>query len=132
MVKPIEKRIQQHAYAVIAKQILSIPFVASIVWVLVGQKAAISLLLGGLAYAIPDLLFIWRFVRYSGTSAINSFITRFFTGKMVKLILRSALVIYLSVQLPVDKLWLFVGFMSCTFLFWTACMMHFTRQRGTI
>lgn len=132
MVKRIEQRIQSDAYAIITRQLLGISILCALVLVLFGQFAAVSFMIGGLAYGLPDLFFVWRFIQYKGVNAVNEFMARFFTGKMVKLILRSMLVVMAIVQLPLNTLWVIIGFVCCPFMFWVACMMHFSRLRGAV
>ena len=132
MVKRIEQRIQGDAYAIITRQLLGISILFTFVLVLFGQFAAISFMIGGLAYGLPDLFLVWRFIRYKGVSAVNEFMARFFTGKMVKLIMRSILIVTAIVHLRVNALWVITGFICCPFAFWAACMMHFSRLRGAV
>ncbi len=132
MVKPIESRVKREAYAIIVRQLLGVPLLSACVLMLVGKRESLAFFIGGMAYSLPDLLFVWRFFRYFGTKAITEFMARFFAGKMVKLILRSLIVVYAAIHLPGNALWVFIGFISCTFIFWAACMMHFSRQRGAV
>lgn len=132
MAKPIEKRIKREALTIIARQAMGVLLLAVLVLSIFGHHAGFSVLVGGMAYSLPDLLFVLRFIRYKGTRAITEFMARFYTGKMIKIILRGFLVVMATIQLPNDGLWIIVGFASCPFLFWVACMMHFSKQRGAV
>jgi len=132
MTKQIEKRIQEEAYAIIVSQLLGVAILSIALLLLFEQHCAFSFFVGGMAYGLPDMLFVWRFIRYSGIKAINDFMGRFYVGKMVKLILRSVLVVFAAKLLPTDMLWVVIGFVSCPFLFWAGCIMRFTRLRGAV
>lgn len=132
MIKQIERHIQEEAYAIILSQLLGVAILSIALLLLFGQHYAFSFFVGGMAYGLPDLLFVWRFIRYSGVKAINDFMGRFYVGKMVKLILRSVLIVFTVKHLPTNMLWVVIGFVSCPFLFWAGCIMHFTRLRGAV
>lgn len=132
MAKPIEKRIQGEAYAVIGRQIIGVIILSLVIYASVGKMPGMSFFIGGMSYSAPDLLFINRFMRYSGSKAMNMFMTRFFAGKMVKIILRGAILVFVSMHIPLNVMWVLIGFVGCTFIFWTACMIHFSKQRGAV
>lgn len=132
MVGIIEKRIQHDAYGMILGQLVGITVLASLVFLLGGKQPGLSVLAGGLAYSLPDVLFIWLFVRYAGIHAMKPFMSRFLMGKVAKLIVQSILVLLSLKYLPVEAVWVVAGFASCGFLFWVACIMHFSRQRGAV
>ena len=132
MAKQIETRLKREAHAIIARQILGLLLLSVLVLSIAGQRAGLSVLVGGMVYSLPDLIFVQRFIRYTGNKAVTEFISRFFAGKMMKLILRGVLIVIATMKLPVDALWVMVGFASCTLLFWAACMMHFSKQRGAV
>jgi len=120
MVRLIEQRIQSEAYAIIVRQLIGVSILSTLIFGCFGQQSAMPFLLGGIAYSLPDLLFIWRFIRYKGLNAVSEFMGRFVIGKVVKLILRSVLLVVAVKQLPANSLWIVIGFVSCPFLFWIA------------
>lgn len=132
MAIPIETHFKRETQAIVMKQLLGVLLLSLIICIFFGQRPGISTFVGGMAYSLPDLLFVRRFIRYTGIKAVTQFMSRFFVGKMAKLALRSILIVFASLQPQVDTLWLIVGFVSCAFLFWAACMMHFSKPRGAV
>jgi ATP synthase protein I len=90
--------------------------------------SCISVLAGGMAYGLPNLVFVWRVFRFAGAQQMTQFLQAFFCGEMVKLVLSGILFLFIVKYLPVSLLSVIVGFMGAIVTFWIVCMWHFSRQ----
>lgn len=125
---PLRKIVQQQAYQVVYWQTIGVFGLALLAWPLTGFASAISVLAGGLAYCLPNILFVWRVFRYAGAQQMNQFMAAFFAGEMIKLFLSGILVIVVVKYLPVSLLSVLVGFAAAIILFWFVCMWRFSKQ----
>lgn len=94
-----------------------------------GMKAGLSTLLGGLAYWLPTLFFIWRVSAHTGANAAQRFLIAFFTGEVAKLILSGALFLIVIKYLPVDLIYVLTGFIGAIIAFWIVSIVSIFRQR---
>jgi len=123
-------KVQHQAYQLVWFQLAGVVALAIIALIFFGQKNSISVLLGGLAYGLPNLIFVWRVFRYVGASQMLLFMTAFFIGEMLKLIISAFLVLMIVKYLPVSLLSVIVGFVGAIVSFWIACLWHFSRNVG--
>ncbi len=128
VVASLQQRIQQQAFAVVNWQILGVILLALITLPISGVTAGLSVLAGGLAYCIPNWLFVWRVFRYSGAHQMNAFMAAFFLGEMIKLFLSAILFLLVVKYLPVSLLSTLVGFAGAIVLFWIVSFWRYTRQ----
>lgn len=126
--KSLKKRVQSEAYHVVFLQLLGVLIVAALTTLISGVLSGFSILLGGLAYALPNLIFVWRVFRYVGAHQMAQFATAFFVGEMTKMIVSALLVLLIVKHLPVSLLSVLIGLMAAIVSFWIACMWLFSRQ----
>lgn len=124
----LQKMVQQQAYAIVYWQLAGVVAIAILAWPIAGFTSAFSVLAGGLAYCLPNLLFVWRVFRYAGAQQMNQFMAAFFAGEMIKLFLSGILFLLVVKYLPVSLLSVLVGFAAAIVLFWIVCMWRFTRK----
>lgn len=120
--------VQQQAYAIVYWQLAGVVAIAILAWPIAGFTSAFSVLAGGLAYCLPNLLFVWRVFRYAGAQQMSQFMAAFFAGEMIKLFLSGILFLLVVKYLPVSLLSVLVGFAAAIVLFWIVCMWRFTRK----
>ena len=97
--------------------------------ILRGTTSGFSVLLGELAYVLPNLIFVWRVFRYAGASQMTMFMAAFFIGEMIKLVLAAVLFLMIVKTLPVSLLSELVGFIGAIVSFWIACFWLFGFER---
>lgn len=127
----LQKIIQQQAYQIVYWQLAGVAALAVIALPFAGPTSAFSIFAGGLAYCLPNLLFVWRVFRYAGAQQMNQFMAAFFAGEMFKLFLSGILFLLVVKYLPVSLLSVLVGFAGAIVLFWIVCMWRFTRKQPT-
>lgn len=129
MPKSLKSIVQNQAYQLVLKQLAGVIILAVLATLVINLKSGYSVLAGGLAYCIPNLLFVWRVFRYAGAQQMNQFMAAFFAGEMIKLFLSGILFVVVVKTFPVSLLSVLVGFAGAIVSFWVVCFMHFTKQQ---
>jgi len=125
---PLQKMVQQQAYAIVYWQLAGVAILALAALPMAGAQHAFSVFAGGLAYCLPNLLFVWRVFRYAGAQQMNQFMAAFFIGEMIKLFLSGILFLLVVKYWSVSLLSVLVGFAGAIILFWVVCFWRFARQ----
>jgi ATP synthase protein I len=125
---PLQRIVQQQAFSIVYWQTFGVIALALITWAIFGIFHGMSVLYGGLAYCLPNLLFVWRVFRYSGAKQMNQFMAAFFLGEMIKLILSGILFLLVVKYWSVSLLSMLVGFVGAIVLFWIVSIWRFARQ----
>jgi len=123
----LQQKVQQQAYQIVFWQTAGVVLLALIAWPFAGTMRAFSFLTGGVAYCLPNLLFVWRVFRYAGARQMNQFMAAFFAGEMFKLFLSGILFLMVVKYLPVSLLSVLAGFGAAIVLFWIVCMWRFSK-----
>lgn len=93
---------------------------ALVIGLLQGIQKGWSSLLGGLAYWVPTLIFMWRVSAYAGARAAMRFMIAFFAGEFGKLILSAVLFVIAVKYLSMDMLFGLIGLIGAIVAFWVA------------
>ena len=95
-------------------------------WIGTGGKAAYSVMLGGVAIIIPNLLFAHRMLakvaHVKGEQAARQIGYAFFVGELVKLFLIAVLTATFILTVPMLFLPFLCGFIGALFAYWLAPM----------
>jgi ATP synthase protein I len=126
--KSLKNIVQNQAYAIVFWQLACVIMIAFTGFLLHGLNTGLSLLAGGMAYGLANLIFVWRVFRYVGAQQMTQFAAAFMLGEMGKLILSGILFILIVKYLPVSLLSVLVGFVGAIVSFWLVCMWQFSRQ----
>ena len=126
--KSLKKLIQHEAYQIVFLQLSGVVVLAIIAFLLNGLTSSESVLAGGMAYGIPNLVFVWLVFRFVGAQQMAKFMAAFFAGEVVKLLLSAILFLGIVKYLPVSLLSVLVGFVGAIVSFWIVCMWHFSQQ----
>ncbi len=124
----LKKLIQHQAYRIVFLQLAGVVVLASLALIIRGITSGFSVLLGGLAYVIPNLIFVWRVFRFVGAQQMTLFAAAFFAGEALKLFLSAILFLVIVKYLPVSLLSELVGFIGAIVSFWIVCLWHFSRD----
>ena len=119
--------IQHQAYQLVLLQLFGVVILSACALIKVNLFTAQSILLGGLAYILPNLLFVWRVFRHTGANQMAKFMAAFFVGEMTKLFLSAILVLMIVKYLPVSLLSVLIGFIGAIVAFWIACAWRFSK-----
>ncbi|HEX4044915.1 MAG TPA: ATP synthase subunit I [Gammaproteobacteria bacterium] len=123
----LTQRVQHQAYAIVGWQLAGVGLFALLALLINGKTGGLSVLAGGLAYGLPNLIFVWRVFRYSGAQQMTQFMTAFYLGEVIKLILSGILFLVIVKYLPVSLLSVLIGYAGAIMLFWIVCMWYFSR-----
>lgn len=124
----LRKLIQSEAYWIVFLQLAGVVLLSLAAWLISGKTSGFSVLAGGMAYGIPNLIFVWLVFRYVGVQQMTQFVTAFFFGEMAKLTLSAVLFLIIVKYLPVSLISELVGFIGAIISFWIVCMWHFSGQ----
>lgn len=124
----LKKIIQNQAYKIVFYQLLGVALLTLMILPIRGPIDSFSVFMGGMAYGLPNLFFVWRVFRFAGAQEIGPFMLAFFWGETLKLILSGILFLVIVKTLPVSLLFVLVGFVSAIVSFWIACMWLFSKQ----
>lgn len=123
--------VQHQAYRIVLFQLAGVFLLAIIAFILFGKVSGFSVLMGGLAYCLPNLIFVWRVFRYVGASQMVQFLTAFMIGEILKLFISGILFLVIVKYLPVSLLSELVGFVGAIVSFWIACLWFFSGNKGS-
>jgi ATP synthase protein I len=122
--------IKKQAYQIIYWQLILIMGLAVTLFLLQGIRSGVSTLLGGLAYWLPTLLFVWRVFARTTARAAKQFLISFVAGEGIKLFLSAVLFVLIVKNMPVNVVSVLVGFVGAVVSFWVASMILLTRHEG--
>ena len=123
----LQKIVQAEAYKVVFWQLTLLAFIAVITLLYKGPLFGLSVFLGGLAYAVPTLIFVWCALRFAGAQQMNMFMVVFFFGEAVKLALSGIFFLLIVNYLSVSLLSVLVGFISSIIAFWLVSVWRFSK-----
>ena len=93
-------------------------------WIAGGDKAAYSVMLGGVAIILPNFLFAYRMLvkaeKVTGAEDARQLGAAFFAGEVVKLFFIAALTALFILTVPMVLLPFMCGFIGALFGFWLA------------
>ncbi len=122
----LQKKIQYQAFRIVYWQMAGVLVFALLALSIRGLMSGFAVLAGGVAYGLPTFLFAWLIFRFVGAQQVAQFMTAFFLGEMIKLILAAMLFIVIVKYLPVSLLSVLIGFIGAIVSFWVACMWLFS------
>ena len=122
--------IKKEAYRIIYWQLILIMGLALVLFILQGIQNGVSALLGGLAYWLPTLLFVWRVFARATARAAKQFLMVFIAGEGIKLLLSAVLFVLIVKTLSVNVLSVLAGFVGAVVSFWIVSLVLLTRQQG--
>lgn len=129
MTKSLKNLVQSEAYFLVFLQLGFVIFFALLAWLLRDQMTGYALFAGGMAYVIPNFLFVWQVFRFVGAQQMTRFILAFYLGEMLKMIVSAFLVLMIVKYLPVSLLSVLSGFIVAIVSFWFICIWHFSKQK---
>lgn len=124
------KSIKTQAYKIVYWQLMIIMGLAVVLFLLRGMQNGLEALLGGLAYWLPTLAFVWRVFAKASVRGAKQFMVMFFLGEGAKLLLSAVLFLLIVKYLPVTVLPVLMGYIGAIVAFWVASIFFLTRNQG--
>jgi ATP synthase protein I len=124
----IQQRVQSEAYLLVLLQIACVALLSIIGLLVNGILSGYSMLAGGMAYCLPSLAFVWLVFRFTGAQQMVAFLSAFFVGEMLKLIISAILFLLIVKYLPHSLLSVLVGYIGAIVSFWFVCLWHVTKE----
>lgn len=101
-----------------------------VIALLKGIFSGLSVLVGGLAYWLPTVLFVFGVSWYAPARRAIRFMAAFMLGETLKLILSGVCFLLLVKYAQVDLLYALIGIIAAIIAFWIASAMTFLHQPG--
>lgn len=130
MATTLDKSIQAEAYKLVFWQLIVMMGLALVLLILQGIQSGFSALLGGLAYCVPNFVFVWRVFRTASAKAAKQFVMAFFAGETIKLFCSAILFLLIVKYLPVTLLSLLIGYIGAIVAFWIVSAFFISWQPG--
>ncbi len=130
MATELDKSIQTEAYKLVFWQLIVTMGLALVLLILQGIQSGFSALLGGLAYCVPNIVFVWRVFKTASVRAAKQFMLAFFAGEMLKLFCSAILFLLIVKYLPVTLISLLIGYIGAIVAFWIVSAFFVMRQQG--
>jgi ATP synthase protein I len=128
MTKSLQELVQRQVFKIVFWQFIGIIVLAGIVFLFKDTKNGLSVLVGGIAYCLPNFIFVWRVFRFAGAQQMQRFVIAFFFGEIGKLFLSAILFVLIVKYLPISLLSVLVGFIGAMIAFWIVCAFSFAKK----
>ncbi len=124
------RSVKTQTYQIVFWQLMLIMGLAVVIFLLRGLQSGLSALLGGLAYWLATLFFVWRVFRRASVKNGRQFIVSFLAGEVGKLVLSGIFFVLIVKYLPVSPVSEMIGFVGAIIAFWIASVIFFIRHPG--
>jgi F0F1-type ATP synthase assembly protein I len=131
-VAKINASIRKELLKILFWQLMMILGLALLIGLLQGLQRGGSALIGGLAYWVPTLIFLWRVSAHSAARAATRFMIAFFSGEVIKLFLSGVIFLLAVKYLPLDLVYGLVGLLGAIIAFWIASMTSLIKSGGKL
>lgn len=88
----------------------------------------ISILFGGVAYCLPNFIFVWRVFSHATAREARQFLVAFVLGELTKLFISAVLVVIIAKLLPVKLIWVLMGYVAAIVAFWIVSFMTMSQE----
>jgi len=123
----LHKSLQSEALKLVFWQLIMTTALSVIIFIINGLNKGISTLLGGSAYIVPNFLFAWRIFSYSGHRLMDQFLFKFMVGEFTKLLLSVVSFVLMVKYLPVNIVFVIIGYIFAIFSFLFICGWYFSQ-----
>jgi ATP synthase protein I len=120
--------VRTDAIKMVLWQFAVIVVLSVILFLLQGTQSGLSALLGGLAYCIPNFMFVWRVFERTTARAAKQFLTAFLLGEVTKLLLSAVLFILIVKFLPVKVISVLGGYIAAIMAFWVVSFITMSQE----
>ncbi len=124
----VANSIKSEAYKLVFWQLFVVMGLALILFLFKGLQSGISSLLGGLAYCVPNLMFVWRVFSRTSAQAARSFLVAFLAGEVSKLFLSALLFVLIVKYLAVDFKFVLAGYICAIMAFWLVSFIFLAQE----
>src|SRR3990167_8118140 len=125
--QPLKIKIQYQAYRIVLWQLLSVAVLSLFAMPFFGIAKSTAVITGGMVYGLPNLLFVWGVFRFVSAQQMPQFVTAFFIGEMLKLMISALLFVMIVNYLSLSLLFTLLGFIGGIVSFWIVSLLHFSK-----
>jgi len=123
----IHEMLQRVALKLVFWQLIATLVLAFVIAIVQDLNKGLSLLCGGSAYLVPNIVFAWRLFSKSGR-LLDSFLSKFMMGEFFKLVVSAVLFVLMVKYLPLNVIYVMLGYIFAIFSFIFICGWHFSRR----
>jgi ATP synthase protein I len=124
----VANSIKTEAYALVFWQLIVVAGLALILFILQGMRTGVSTMLGGLAYCIPNFMFVSRVFARTSAQEAGRFLAAFMAGEITKLFLSAILFVLIVKYLPVNFKFVLAGYVTAIFAFWVVSFVFLSQE----
>lgn len=128
----LSRIVKTEAYRIVYWQLIVITGLALVLLLLKGLHSGLSAFLGGLAYGLPNLAFVWRVFDHAGAQAASRFVIAFVLGEAFKLFISAILFVLIIKYLSMSALYTLIGFCGAIIAFWVVSFWFGMHERGNL
>lgn len=121
----LKNRLQRQSLQLLSLQLAGVLGLSLLMMLIKSMQAGLSVMAGGVAYCLPQLIFALSIFQYTGARQTTQFVAAFFIGELLKLMLSAISFLLIVKYLPVSLLSVAIGFVGAIIAFWIACMWQF-------
>lgn len=123
-----QKSLKKDAYKLVLWQLIIIVALAILLFLVQGMRSGYSVLLGGMAYVLPNFMFVWRVFENTTAQGARRFLIAFVVGEATKLFLSAVLFVLIVKYLPVSVLSVLGGYITAIFGFWVVSFVYMSHE----
>ena len=109
-------------------QFVVVVVLSLLLYILQGAQIGLSVLFGGVAYCLPNLIFVWRVFSHATAREAKQFLIAFMVGELTKLFLGAILVVVTVKFLPVKIVWVLIGYIIAIMAFWIVSFISMSHE----
>ncbi len=128
----VQKKLQHEALMLVFWQLIITILLSLAIVLIKGLSNGYSTFLGAAAYVLPNFIFAWRVFSNSGSRISDRFMINFLLGEFTKLVLSAIFFILIVKYLPVNMIFVMLGYALAIFSFWFVCGWHFGRGKSSM
>jgi ATP synthase protein I len=126
------KSVQAEAYKLVYWQMAVVVGVALVISLFRDKLSGLSFLAGGMAYCLPNYIFVRRVFNRTTARAAKEFLVAFLLGEVMKLTLSAILFVLIVKYLPVVFPAVLGGYITAIFAFWVVSFVFLSKDQGEV
>lgn len=120
------------AIKMVCWQFAVVTLLAILVFLFQSAQNGISILFGGVAYCLPNFIFVWRVFSHATAREARQFLAAFVLGELAKLFISAVLVVIIVKLLPVRLIGVLIGYIAAIVAFWIVSFITMAQEQGEV
>jgi ATP synthase protein I len=124
--------VKSDAFKLVYWQFAVVVALAMVLSLVQSMRSGWSVLAGGLAYCLPNFLFVMRVFNRTTPRAAKEFLVAFMLGEVMKLTLSAIFFVLIVKYLPVVFPSVLGGYIAAIFAFWVVSFVFLSKEQGEV